>query len=61
MAKSVSRVLLTILTYTGVLIFFVPYLLEKSTSAWRFQVGGAVMAVVCGLARCCFTEDECRR
>jgi hypothetical protein len=59
MTKSVGRVLLTVLMYTGVLVFFVPYLLEKSGSAWRFQAGGAVVAVACGLLRCYLTEGDC--
>lgn len=59
MPKSVMRVLLTILMYTGVLVFFVPFLMDKSAMALRYQAGGATMAVVCGLLRCYLTEGDC--
>jgi membrane protein CcdC involved in cytochrome C biogenesis len=59
--KSTLRVVLTILMYTGVVIFLVPYFIGVLTAGVAFMIGGAALAVVCGLLRCYLTEGDCGR
>lgn len=59
MSRDVVRVVLTILLYAGVAVFCIPYLLGKVDGLRLFQVGGAVGAVVCGMMRCYWSEEEC--
>lgn len=60
MSKSVLRTVLTILMYVGVLVFFVPYISGKAGGAMYYHAGGAIAAVVFGMLRCFWTEeDEC--
>lgn len=59
MSKGLARILLTILMYAGVGVFLVPYLLGKVDGLNAFQVGGACVALVCGLSRCYWSEEEC--
>ncbi len=59
MSKSVLRVLLTILMYSGVVVFLFPYFAGKVTEGILFIVIGASLAVVCGLLRCYLTEGDC--
>lgn len=61
MSKSMLRVLLTILMYTGVIIFLVPYFTGTITAGVGFMIGGAALTVVCGLLRCYLTEGDCGR
>ncbi len=59
MSKSVLRTVLTILMYSGVVLFFVPYLLGKVHGTALFQVGGVLLAVACGMLRCYWADEEC--
>lgn len=61
MTKSVLRVVLTILMYVGVVIFLVPYFIGMITAGVGLMIGGAALAVVCGLLRCYLTEGDCGR
>jgi hypothetical protein len=60
-SKSVLRTVLTILMYVGVIIFLVPYFVGMITSGIGLMIGGAALAVVCGLLRCYLTEGDCER
>ena len=44
--------------YGGVAIFLLPYVIEKAATAPVLMLLGAIIAVVCGLLRCYFTESE---
>jgi ABC-type transport system involved in cytochrome c biogenesis permease component len=55
---STARTLLTILMYAGVGIFLLPYAMGKASIAPRLMLLGGLMAVICGLLRCYFTEGE---
>jgi hypothetical protein len=59
--RSVLRVVLMILMYTGVVIFLVPYFVGMLTAGIGLMIGGAALAVVCGLLRCYLTEGDCGR
>ena len=59
MSKGLERTLLTILMNAGVAVPCVPYLLGKVDGLMLFQVGGAVAAVVFGMLRCLWSEEEC--
>jgi hypothetical protein len=59
MSKQDLRTLLTVLMYAGIALFFVPFLWGKSQGALWLQAGGALAAIVFGLVRCLFTEEEC--
>ncbi len=61
MTKSVLRVVLIILMYTGVIIFLVPYFVGTITAGIGLMIGGAALAVVSGLLRCYLTEGDCGR
>jgi hypothetical protein len=56
--RRTARILLTILMYGGVAIFLLPYVIEKAATAPVLMLLGAIIAVVCGLLRCYFTESE---
>ncbi len=58
MDRQTARVLLTILMYVGVGIFLLPYFTGKASSAPLLMLLGALVAVVCGLFRCYFTESD---
>ncbi len=58
MDRRTARILLTILMYGGVAIFLLPYVIEKAAMAPVLMLLGAIIAVVCGLLRCYFTESE---
>lgn len=58
MNRQTARILLTILMYSGVGIFLLPYFIERAAMAPILMLGGAIIAVVCGLLRCYFTESE---
>jgi len=59
MSKGLGHSLLTTLMYAGVAVFCIPYLLGKVDGLTMFQVGGAVSAVVFGMLRCYWSEEEC--
>ena len=59
MAKSATRVLLTILLYIGVGIFLWPYFTGHVSSGILYLVCGAGLTVASGLLRCCLTEGDC--
>jgi hypothetical protein len=59
LSKQDLRMLLTILMYAGIGLFFVPFLWGKSHHALYLQAGGALAAIVFGIARCLFTEEDC--
>ncbi len=61
MTKTLWRVLLTILMYTGVVVFLVPYFRGRIVTGIWFMIVGAGMAVICGLLRCYLTEGDCGR
>jgi hypothetical protein len=44
--------------YGGVGIFLLPYVIERAALAPILMLLGALIAVVCGLARCYFTEED---
>ena len=48
MSKPALRILLTILMYSGAVIFLLPYLSGQIASGILFLVVGLVLAVVCG-------------
>ncbi|GAC1356308.1 MAG: hypothetical protein NVSMB3_02470 [Acidobacteriaceae bacterium] len=58
-SNGIVRTLLTILMYCGVAVFCIPYILGKVDSLGMLQVGGAVAAVVFGMLRCYWSEEEC--
>ncbi|HEU4636723.1 MAG TPA: hypothetical protein VFS41_11130 [Edaphobacter sp.] len=58
MNRGTLRLVMTILTYTGVAVFLLPYVVGKDSIAPLLMLVGALMAVVCGLLRCYFMEDE---
>jgi len=58
MDRRMARTLLTILMYGGVAVFLLPYFIERAGMALTLMLGGAIIAVVCGLLRCYFTEGE---
>jgi len=59
--KSITRIVLTILMYAGVVVFLFPYFAGKITTGVLFMIIGAGFAVVCGLLRCYLTEGDCGR
>lgn len=58
MHKQTARMVLTILMYAGVGLFLLPYFTGKASTAPLLMLLGAIIAVVCGLLRCYFTEGE---
>lgn len=56
-----KRVILTVLMYSGVLIFLFPYVTGRITTGVLFMIVGAGLTVVCGLLRCYLTEGDCGR
>lgn len=58
MNTSTARTLLTIFTYAGVGIFLLPYVVGSASSAPLLMLVGGLIAVICGLLRCYFTEGE---
>lgn len=59
MTKQVLRVVLTILMYSGVVVFLIPYFTGRITTGIVLMIVGAGCAVVCGLLRCYLTEGDC--
>lgn len=56
--KQTKRTLLTILMYAGVGVFLFPYFTGKASTAPVLMILGALISVVCGLARCYHTEEK---
>jgi hypothetical protein len=61
MSKSVLRIILTILMYTGICVFLFPYFRGRITAGIPFMILGAAGTVICGLLRCYLTEGDCAR
>lgn len=57
--KKVLRVVLTILMYSGVVVFLFPYVTGRITAGIWLMIIGASCTVVCGLLRCYLTEGDC--
>ncbi len=58
MNRETARTVLTILMYSGVGIFLLPYFIERAKLAPLLMLVGASLAVLCGLWRCCLTESK---
>ncbi|MBS1820877.1 MAG: hypothetical protein JST61_02690 [Acidobacteria bacterium] len=56
--RQTARTLLTILMYSGVAVFLLPYIVNRASVATTFMLVGAIIAVVCGMLRCYFTEGD---
>jgi hypothetical protein len=61
MSKSALRILLTVLMYSGVLVFLYPYVVGTLSSGILLLIAGAGLAVSCGLLRCYLTEGDCSK
>jgi hypothetical protein len=59
MSRCTVRYILTVFIYAGAAIFLWPYLTGHISTGALFLVGGAGLAVVSGLLRCCFIEGDC--
>ncbi len=59
MPKSTLRIVLTILMYSGVVVFLAPYFTGHLQRGIPYLIGGAITTVICGLLRSFFTEGEC--
>ena len=56
--RQTARTLLTILMYGGVAVFLLPYIVNRASIATTLMLVGAIVAVVCGMLRCYFTEGD---
>jgi hypothetical protein len=56
--RKTAKTVLTILMYGGVLIFLLPYIIERAKFAPLLMLLGGGMAVVCGLMRCYLTDES---
>jgi hypothetical protein len=56
--RQTARTLLTVLMYGGVGVFLLPYIVDRASIATTLMLLGAIVAVVCGLLRCYFTEGD---
>jgi hypothetical protein len=61
MTKRMTRILLTILMYAGVVVFLFPYFTGRLTTGVLFMIIGAGATVVFGILRCYLTEGDCGR
>lgn len=59
MTRGFLRTVLTILMYSGVVVFLYPYVTGRIMAGVLFMILGAGMTVVCGLLRCYLTEGDC--
>ena len=59
MSRRAIRVLLGVLMYAGVALFCLPSILGKADGFAAFQVAGAAAAVVFGMIRCYWSDEEC--
>ena len=58
MTKAILPIVLTILMYSGVVVFLFPYFTGRLTAGIPFMIMGATCTVVCGLLRCYLTEGD---
>jgi len=61
MTRSITRVVLTILMYAGVVVFLFPYFTGRITTGVLFMIIGAGATVLFGILRCYLTEGDCGR
>jgi hypothetical protein len=61
MTRRVTRTILTILMYAGIVVFLFPYVTGRLTTGIIFLIIGAGAAVIFGLLRCYLTEGDCGR
>jgi hypothetical protein len=61
MTRRVTRTILTILMYAGIVVFLFPYFTGRLTTGIIFLIIGAGAAVIFGLLRCYLTEGDCGR
>ncbi len=59
MSKPALRVLLTILMYSGALVFLYPYLSGHLYSEILVVIVGGLLTVGAGMCRCLLTEGDC--
>lgn len=59
MTKVELRLTLTILMYAGVVLFLLPFLLDRTAHAGWIQIAGVAGAVLFGLVRCYWGEEDC--
>jgi hypothetical protein len=59
MSRRTLRYLLTILLYTGVIIFLIPYITGHVFTGILFLIGGISLIVICGILRCYLTDGDC--
>ncbi len=59
MSRYAIRVLLGLLMYAGVALFCVPSILGKVDGLAGFQLAGAAGAVIFGMLRCYWSEEDC--
>lgn len=59
MSRSSVRFLLTVLMYTGVVVFLTPYFTGRVTRGIFILIAGAALTVICGLCRCFLTDGDC--
>lgn len=58
MDRKTLRIILTILMYAGIVICILPHVSGRAAAASLFLLTGALIAVICGILRCCLTEEE---
>jgi hypothetical protein len=58
MSKRGLRLVFTILMYTGVAVFLIPYARGRMYTGLIFLIAGIGIAVVAGMLRCYFTEGD---
>lgn len=58
MSRCTLRNIFTVLLYAGVGVFLFPYLTGHLGHALMYLLIGIGVAVVCGILRCCFMEEE---
>lgn len=56
--RQTIRTILTIFMYGGVGVFLLPYIIDRAAIATTLMLLGAIIAVVCGMLRCYFTEGD---
>jgi len=61
MTRSITRIVLTILMYAGVVVFLFPYFAGRITTGILFMIIGAGATVLFGVLRCYLTEGDCGR
>ncbi len=59
MSRPTLRFLLTVLMYTGVVVFLTPYFTGRISRSILILIAGAALTVICGMCRCFLTEGDC--